>query len=92
GALRAISEVWPDTVVQRCLVHVKRNICAQTTRTPKLDAHKTLWGLAQNLVKITTLDQADEWIGQLQEFHNIYGKWLGEKTYRSEVLPDNVPT
>ena len=92
GALRAISEVWPDTVVQRCLVHVKRNICVQTTRTPKLDAHKTLWGLAQNLVKITTLDQADEWIGQLQEFHNIYGKWLGEKTYRSEVLPDNVPT
>ncbi|NMX04562.1 IS256 family transposase, partial [Mobiluncus mulieris] len=56
---------------QRCLVHVKRNICVQTTRTPKLDAHKTLWGLAQNLVKITTLDQADEWIGQLQEFHNI---------------------
>ncbi|EFM46976.1 hypothetical protein HMPREF0580_0288, partial [Mobiluncus mulieris ATCC 35239] len=92
GALRAISEVWPDTVVQRCLVHIKRNVCAQTTRTPKLDAHKTLWGLAQKLVKITSLQQADEWTNQLQQFHDLYSKWLGKKTYRSEVLPDNVPT
>ncbi|NMX12698.1 IS256 family transposase, partial [Mobiluncus mulieris] len=75
-----------------CLVHIKRNVCAQTTRTPKLDAHKALWGLAQKLVKITSLQQADEWTNQLQQFHDLYSKWLGEKTYRSEVLPDNVPT
>ena len=68
GALSAIKDQWPNTRVQRCLVHIKRNIRTLTTTNPKIPPHKALWGLAKRLVTIENLNQADQWVGLLQAF------------------------
>ena len=92
GALSAIRSEWPDTQIQRCLVHIKRNIRVLTTTKPKLQAHKVLWALAKQLVQIEDLDGAAQWVAWLQEFHAQWGDWLNEETYRADVLPEDVPS
>lgn len=92
GALSAIAAEWPDARIQRCLVHIKRNIRVLTTSKPRIPAHKALLGLAKQLVKIRTLDEADQWVNLLQQFHNQWGEWLKEETHRCEVLPENIPS
>lgn len=91
GALSAVAAEWPDARIQRCLVHIKRNIRVLTTSKPRIPAHKALLGLAKQLVKIRTLDKL-QWVILLQQFHNQWGEWLKEKTHRCEVLPENIPS
>ena len=91
GALSAIKDQWPNTRVQRCLVHIKRNIRTLTTINPKIPAHKALWGLAKRLVVIEDLNQADQWVGLVQAFHDQWGKWLNHKTYKNQVPPEQIP-
>lgn len=58
GALAAIQECWPSTRVQRCLIHIQRNIRHTTTTRPKTIQHKALYQLGLNLTKITTTKEA----------------------------------
>lgn len=80
GAASAIKTCWPDTKVQRCLVHAQRVVRRYTTSRPRTDAGQTIYRLALNLTHITTLDQAATWGVQLHEFSTIYWKWMNEKT------------
>lgn len=43
GLAAALRESWPETNIQRCLVHVQRNIRTYLTRHPRSDAGKSLW-------------------------------------------------
>src|SRR5690606_1698558 len=46
GMHAALKEHWPDTRVQRCLVHVQRNVRQYVTTKSRTPAGKALWGLA----------------------------------------------
>ncbi len=91
GALSAIKQVWPQTRVQRCLVHIQRNIRRLTTLNPKTEQHQALRHLSLELTKITTRTQAIEWIKSLAAFHTLYDEWLNEKTYREDTPADQIP-
>lgn len=91
GALTAIKDTWPTTNIQRCIVHVKRNIQRHVTLKPKLNAGKTLRQLSLKLLKVTTAEEAAQWTAQLQQFYLIYRDWLNEKTYKKDVPADQVP-
>ena len=80
GAATAIAELWPDTIVQRCLVHAQRNVRRHTTSAPRTDAGRAIYHLALQLTRITTIDQATDWIVNLHDFGRIYRHWLNEKT------------
>lgn len=91
GALAAIKACWPTSRLQRCLVHVQRNIRTLTTTRPKTDQHKALYKLALDLTKITTADQAIAWQKGLAAFHTLYDTWLAERTYKATVAPLTDP-
>ncbi|WP_442870334.1 transposase, partial [Aerococcus sp. UMB7533] len=65
GALAAIKQEWPTTRIQRCLVHVQRNIRQVTTTRPQTHAHKALYKRALDLTKITTREGAIAWQNSL---------------------------
>lgn len=92
GALAAIKECWPSTIVQRCLVHIQRNIRRITTLKPHTDQHKALRQLGLDLTRIRTIDEAITWQKSLAAFHELYDPWLNEKTYRDHVTTSNIPT
>ncbi|WP_175934716.1 IS1249 family transposase [Corynebacterium sp. Marseille-P4321] len=80
GAASAIKTCWPDTKIQRCLVHAQRVVRRYTTSRPRTEAGRAIYQLALNLTKITTLDQAAQWGVQLHEFGNVYRAWMDQKT------------
>lgn len=80
GAATAIAKQWPHTIVQRCLVHAQRNVRRHTTSRPRTDAGRAIYQLALQLTRITTVEQATEWIVHLNDFGRIYKHWLNEKT------------
>lgn len=81
GLLPAIALAWPDAKVQRCLVHVQRNVRTHLTSRPKTDAGKALWGLARSLTRITTTEQAIVWLRHLHAWHDLHGHLTRERTY-----------
>ena len=80
GALSAIKTCWPNTRIQRCLVHAQRVIRRYTTSRPRTDAGKAIYALALKLTKITNLDQAREWTLRLHDFGQVFKAFLDEKT------------
>lgn len=80
GAYTAIKACWPNTLIQRCLVHAQRVIRRYTTSRPRTDAGKAIYALALKLTRIETLDQARQWTVQLHNFGQVYKVFLNEKT------------
>lgn len=91
GALAAITKIWPEAKVQRCIVHVKRNVQSYVTLHPRTTAGNALRQLSLDLLKVTTAEQAAEWIASLQNFHTVFGDWINERTYIKDVPADEVP-
>lgn len=43
GALKAIATTWPDTKVQRCLIHVRRDTVRDLTLHPRTAQGRACW-------------------------------------------------
>lgn len=80
GAYTAIKTCWPTTTIQRCLVHVQRAIRRHTTSRPRTDAGKAIYGLALALTKVTTAEQATQWVVNLHNTRTMFTDYLNEKT------------
>jgi hypothetical protein len=81
GLITALKQVWPETLVQRCLVHVQRNVRVYLTTRPRTDAGKALRAISLALTRITTREQATAWEVRLHEWHQVYGHLVTAKTY-----------
>jgi transposase-like protein len=73
GALKAIRDTWPTAQIQRCLVHVKRNIQQDVGLNPTLNSGKVLRWLSLQLLKVDTRAKAAAWTAKLHEFEHTYG-------------------
>ncbi|ODS16575.1 IS1249 family transposase [Corynebacterium diphtheriae] len=80
GAWLAIKALWPNTMIQRCLVHAQRVVRRYLTSRPRTDAGKALYYLALRLTKIKDLNTAREWVTLLHECGQVYRTFLNEKT------------
>lgn len=67
--LRAVSKVYPAALIQRCLVHVKRQSRAYLSAAPKLQESRELLFISQQLTSIKTQEQCSYWLLSL---HNWY--------------------
>lgn len=85
GLPAALAEHWPETKVQRCLVHVQRNVRREVTTRPRTDAGKALRRLSLDLTRIRTREQAAAWAANLNDWHQVYGDLINAKTYLTDV-------
>lgn len=92
GALKAIHDTWPTAQIQRCLVHVKRNIQQDVGLKPTLNSGKVLRWLSLQLLKVDTRAKAAAWTAKLHEFEHTYSAWLNEKTYIKDMQRSDIPT
>jgi hypothetical protein len=90
GLVGAIAACWPASKVQRCLVHVQRNLRTYLTSKPRTDAGKALWALGKSLTKVTTPGQADAWLGKLNTWYGLYGELTKARTYLAQVTDGSV--
>lgn len=92
GLLAAIRTWWPSTVVQRCLVHVLRDVRTYLTSNPRTPAGQGLLTIAKQLSHVTSIDQAAQWLISLNTWWQVFGHLTTEKTYRVNVSDHDVPS
>nr|WP_155895096.1 IS1249 family transposase [Corynebacterium vitaeruminis] len=91
GGLKAIKRLWPHTPVQRCIVHVKRNIQRATGLHPTSPMGKALRRLSFELLAVDNLDDAARWVVKLQRFGDVFATQLKARTYVKDVPFDQIP-
>ena len=88
GILKACREAWPDTRVQRCLVHVQRDTRADLTSRPRLQAGKELKRLSGTPARVHDADAAIRWGEALNAWHERWKGMLAERTYAKDHPDD----
>ena len=76
SVIRALKAVWPNIVIQRCLVHIQRQGLSWLRRYPKLEASKELRKIFLMLFKIETSEERDLFYTALLQWERIYGKYV----------------
>ena len=82
GFRKAARVIWPTTRIQRCLVHVSRQIKRKTTLNPQLDAGKELLRLARSLTKVNDADKAAAWLAGYASWCSKWERFLREFTLK----------
>lgn len=85
GLYEAIKLHWPQTQIQRCLVHVERFVRSRISTRPKTEAGRALWHLTRSLWDVRTVGDANEWIRCFYEWEKMYDHFLKERSYSFET-------
>lgn len=80
GLKKAISEIFPDIIHQRCIIHVQRMSLIYLTRYPKTEAGQMLRYWVTKLHKIDTVEKKNSWIYQFNNWCRLYDSFLKEKS------------
>jgi Transposase and inactivated derivatives len=84
--IKAVKKTSPDTIVQRCLIHIQREVLIWLTRKPKNMAAIELRKIVKCLHLIENWDDWGYWIVSLIKWYETYKDYVNEKTY----YPDSV--
>lgn len=74
--LSAIREVYPEAIIQRCLVHIQRQVFNYISRHPKSEAGKAL----VQIMRYTTLSDPELFIGVFEDWKKQHFHFLIEKS------------
>ncbi len=86
GMHAALKEHWSTARVQRCLVHLQRNVRKYVTTRSKTAAGKALWGLALRLTRVYTPDDGAAWTRLLLAWEGEFLHLTKERTYRKHAI------
>lgn len=81
GLLKAIRLVWPNTQIQRCLIHVTRQAGLWLTQHPQTGAGQELLWLVQGLLSIRTRRQKRRWLRRFHHWCWKYDHFIKERSY-----------
>ena len=79
---------WPKIIIQRCLIHVRRQGLMWCRRFPKRTDAKHLRSLFWHLDSIETEMQRDSFLEQVNAWEKRYGSRIAEETERGWVASD----
>lgn len=80
GLIKAINDVYPNVIHQRCIIHIRRMSLAYLTRFPKTEAGIELRFLARILHRIKSNNDKNLWIELFNEWCDKYDGFLKEKS------------
>lgn len=80
GLLKAIHAVWPETLIQRCLVHVVRQAKAWLTQHPKTPAGQALLARVRTLFAVRTKRQRRRWLRAYRSWRRRYEGFLKQRS------------
>ena len=80
GLIKAVKQVFPNVIHQRCIIHIQRMSLIYLTRNPKTEAGVTLRYWIRKLHKINSHEEKDFWIMQFDGWCNKYDLFLKEKS------------
>lgn len=85
---RAIKDIWPNAISQRCLVHIQRQGLSWLRRRPKSQAAIELRELLLSLTAIKSEKDKRRFIGWLKNWENQFGKQVLALPRHDKVFSD----
>ena len=64
--LKAVRKAFPEAIIQRCVVHTKRQVKTYLSTRPQSDAGKELLQISRRLTGIKTHEQSALWLLEMQ--------------------------
>jgi Transposase, Mutator family len=83
--INAVKKTYPGAVVQRCMVHVQRDVRTWLTRRPKSEAGKELRYLVGLLHYIRNMVEQHMWVIAFEKWYNKYRPVIEQKVYHSQT-------
>lgn len=80
GLIKAVKQVFPQAIHQRCIIHIQRMSLNYLTRFPKTEAGQMLRILVIKLHKINSYQRRDIWIKLFNCWCYEYDNFLKEKS------------
>lgn len=84
--IKAVRECIPEAIIQRCTVHVQREVLIWLTRNPKSEAGRELRRIVCRLNTIADRRQWGQWVVDLVRWEQRHREYLNQKT-----VPDDDP-
>jgi transposase-like protein len=82
--IRAVKEVCPEAVIQRCTFHISNEICIWLTKKPKSEAARELRTIAMALSSVKTNIDAQMWLKDFIDWENKHHEYINEKSFDEE--------
>jgi hypothetical protein len=82
--LKAIKKAYPDVIVQRCLVHIKRQVKNYLSTSPKTLPGLHLLRLSRQITRIKTQEQCGLWLLDFKLWHDQYESYVKQKSYNTD--------
>lgn len=83
--LKAIKEVLPDAILQRCIVHIQRDCRIWLTKNPQSIAGYQLKKITSKMHTITTHYDLSFWLLSLHKWYQVHEDYISEKSYNIET-------
>lgn len=88
SVIRAIKKVWPNIIIQRCLVHIQRQGLSWLRRYPKSYAARDLRLLLLTITNIKNYKQKQTFIDDFNNWERMYGKFVLSLPSSDKVFSD----
>jgi Transposase, Mutator family len=84
--LKAVTKVYPNAIIQRCIVHVKRQCRAYLRVKPKLEASISLLKIVNKITLIKEQEQCSFWLLELHNWYQEYSNVLLEESVNQTTM------
>lgn len=78
--LKAVRNVFPEAIIQRCTFHIANEVCLWLTKKPKSEAAKELRELVGFLNKVSTHEEAQLWMRAFVDWKTKFNSFINQKT------------
>ena len=78
--LKAIEKAYPEATIQRCLVHIKRQVKNYLSTNPKHSIAIELLSISKEVTQIKTIEQSNTWLLKFKNWHDQNRNFIEEKT------------
>ena len=86
--IKTLRELWPDIVIQRCLVHIQRQGLMWCRRPPKRTDAKHLRDIFLEVTEIYTKASRDLFLEHVAQWEDRYGRHIDAQPERGRVFSD----
>ncbi len=82
--LKAIKKAYPDVLIQRCLVHIKRQVKNYLSTSPKTQEAKELLQISRRITAIKTQEQCGLWLLDFKIWCDHNEAYVMQKSFNIE--------
>lgn len=86
--IACLRNVWPQLIIQRCLVHIQRQGLMWCRINPKNIEAQKLRMLFVKIAAIKTLEQKNLFLRELDRWERVYGSRIARRPEKGWVFPD----